>query len=100
MYEIEHNLVLSTSHITKKDDDQLREEGITNSTPELCVYNYEFGYLVFVPLNIKKDDTQKRIKETYSPELVNLLLLAKRNNCTYLKLDRDGTVYDLPTFNW
>ena len=78
-YEIEHNLVLSTAHITKKDDEQLALEAETNLAPDLCVYHYEYGYMIFVPLNIEGERCQEEIKKSYSSARLFAALLSVAN---------------------
>jgi hypothetical protein len=99
-YEIERNLVVSTGHISQEDDVLLTDEAETNLTPDLVVYKYEYGYLIYIsdPLD---ELIEGRIKKNYTEAFVNLLKLAKEQKCSYLKLDCDGQIYDnLPTFDW
>jgi len=98
--EIERSLVVSTAHITKADNIKLEIESSTNSAPSLVVYRYEFGFLIYTGSPID-ELIDKDVHERYSHALSNLLRLAKRENCQYLKLDCDAQIYpDLEVFNW
>jgi len=103
----------STGHITKEDSVLLNTSG-DNGQDALCVYAYgassegiiddQYGYFIHVPLDEPTDflDTIKSAKQAgYSEALCNLMELARRNDCKYLQLDRDGVEYDdLPKHNW
>lgn len=98
-YEIEQTLVASTGHITSQDNDRLKVEGCTNTYPEMAVYSYEYGYLIYVGEFPENEESLKNSK--YSPQFIELLRIAYEHNCPYLKLDCDGPVYkNLATFDW
>ena len=99
-YEIEKTLVSSTCHITLKDNENLEVESESNTAPILLVYKYEQGFMIYINPNEEVYNDQD-VKDNYSTQLRDLLLIAKQNGCVYLKLDCDGTVYEhLETFDW
>ena len=98
--EIERSLVVSTAHISADDNEKLANEAEMNTTPSLVVYRYEFGFLIYTGSPID-ELIDKDVQERYSDALSNLLRLAKRENCQYLKLDCDAQTYpDLEVFDW
>jgi hypothetical protein len=95
-------------HISKKDDELILatahafKEGDVACT-DLIVYEYEEGCFIFAAY---EDDEAEDIYTSlegqgYSKALLDLLRLARKHECKYLQLDRDGVEYeDLPTFKW
>ena len=110
--EIEKNLVVSTGHITKEDDKLLTKENdlleraeklSMKTVVELVVHPqpYDYGYYICTVEKLSERDVTAMKKFGYSDALINLLKISHDNNCSFLKLDRDGKVYDeLPTFKW
>ena len=100
--EIEKTLVLSTAHITKKDDNLLQK--CSNSTqdelPPLVVDIIQCGCKVLVNANdfgVYLED----IIRLFSEGFVKCLMLAYVYDCTWLNLDADGPILDfLPQYNW
>lgn len=93
-YEIERTLVLSTGHITIHDNNLLKH----NSD----VMADEFSYTIRLgdPLDFWYTLLEFSNKG-YSAALCNLLKLAGKLKCQYLKLDADGPLRDdLPQFKW
>lgn len=85
---------ISTAHITRKDEEQLRKD-----KANLIVIPYGYGYIVMVPAKERQNSFYKQKK--FSPAFNKLLNLARKNNCEYLMIDRDGEEYEeLPTFDW
>jgi hypothetical protein len=109
--EIEHNLVVSTWHITKKDaglleaDAEYKKAEVTQG-PNLIVYRYEEGFFVYcAPPSGDEEFTEQydqQVKERgYSKALIELIQVTRRHGCKFLHLDSDGEVYDIfPTFDW
>ena len=98
--EIERSLVVSTCHMSEKDNGMLELESSENIAPVLLVYRYEFGFLIFTGKPIE-ELIDKDVTDNYSPALQNLLKLAVYNKCTYLKLDCGALEYEgLEKFNW
>ena len=93
--EIEKTLVLSTCHISPHHNLDLQEGVYSN----LIVRVYSYGFLIHV-----QDDRgllKKELKPSIPVELFNLILLARRAGCSWLKLDCDGPkVQGLPKFDW
>lgn len=91
--EIQRVLVASTAHITVKDSETLRHK-----EHPFVTHSYEEGD--FVILN-EIEEKMAEIKTIFSKEFVDLILLAQKNSCEILRLDRDGPIYpQLPTFDW
>lgn len=93
LVEVQRVLVASTAHITEKDSTVLRNQ-------EHCLITHSYEEGDFVILN----DIEEKMSEvitTFSDEFVALILLAQKNRCEILRLDRDGPIYkQLPTFDW
>lgn len=94
------NFEASTGHILKTDTMLLNKEH--DSENPLVVYKYEYGWFVYVGGGRLGKTEQDRIHAYgYSKALLDLILLAGKNDCKFLALDADGFVYsDLPTFDW
>lgn len=91
--EIEKVLVVSTAHITQKDNNLLQIVGAT-----ITVYNCEYFYLIYLSENILES-----IGEMFSPAFKKLIEFAKNHEegFTHLKLDRDGdTLEGFEEFDW
>lgn len=100
-------LDVSTCHISPKDAQLLKEcaeneDVVTSQNNALIIHEYTEGCDVFVSEEIYDKKYQEAlIRDGYSKAFVDLLRLAKKFGCNYLKLDRDGTEYDdLPQFTW
>ena len=92
----------STGHITKKDDELLKDN--SNFHP-LIVYPYECGYFVYV-FYPEPEDLQRHLESMkeygFSQEFINLFEIATKSGSKFLCLDCDGPVYtDLTSiFTW
>ena len=91
---------VSTAHVTRKDDQILKKAQDILDPPTLIVYPYEEGYFIYVPIVVKEYVSSMK-KEGYSKAMVTLLTRARAHDCTFLRLDCDGMIYeDLPTYDW
>lgn len=102
-YEIQEVLVVSTKHITEKDNNLLKIDTISNEC-DLIIDSFPYGYYIYIPDN-SIENTDKFIDsvgtDKYSKSFKNLLRIAKEKGFDYIKLDADGKVYDhLETFKW
>jgi len=89
------SLDCSTAHISKRDNNLLKKN---DDTDPVTAYKNKYGYDIYIH-EAAMDSVPLRYG--YSKEFVKLLKIARKNNCQYLKLDRDGTEYeDLPRFDW
>lgn len=80
--EIEKILVLSNAHITEEDGGWLDSYG---------PYIFTFGWV------LNTNGYARNISEN----IRRCVELAKENDCSMIKFDRDGPVVpELPTFNW
>ena len=96
-YEMQKHLVLSTSHITKKD------AYLLNNTLLTLIRDYlAYGWRVYVGNDDTVNDIIRSAKKAgLGLEFRALLRLAYRLKCPYLVLDRDGQERDdLPVFDW
>jgi hypothetical protein len=100
-------LEASTCHISPRDALLLKEcaeneGGVTAVNNTLIIHEYTEGCDIYVSEEIYDKEYQEALlNDDYSQAFVDLLKLAKKFGCTYLKLDRDGTEYDdLPQFTW
>lgn len=92
--DIQKYFVVSTAHITKEENDDLINAPHTDSP--LCVHSNEYHHVIAIPQEDLDD-----FEDSVSGNILNLLKIAKKNGCDYLKLDCDGFVYDdLPKFDW
>lgn len=93
--EIERVLVVSTAHITRTDSVFLREH---QDKHPLIVHSYEEGdFVILTDLEEKLDE----LCQCFSKAFMDILMLAVRSDCSILRLDRDGPIYeDHPTFDW
>lgn len=92
--EIQRILIISTSHITEKDNNLLQEVNCLND---------KYSYLIYIRKPIEvfwlRSAIHKKILD--SPQLKNIIDFARLHNCDYLQLDCDGPVYDdFETFDW
>jgi len=93
-HEIQRDLVVSSRHITLNDKEIL--EGESNSSGHYVVYEYEYGFYVWV-----EPEKQWVDYFHFSPDFQHLIYIAKKLNCQYLKIDSDGNEYpDLPLHDW
>ena len=90
--EITRVLDASTGHITRDDSVRL-ENGETAATYTLD----EYGWLVYVG-ELGGDEANY---PGFSQAFLDLIADCRANDCAYLRLDRDGPVYeDVPRFDW
>ena len=92
--EFDKVVVFNTAHITDNDDKLLSN---SNSSLELIIDQFEYGFRIFVP-QYDKDDFDAVIKivreEGFSEHLCPLLYIALAHEANWIKLDCDGTIYD------
>jgi hypothetical protein len=106
--EIEKNLVVSTVHISKKDNDLLENASKHPLSREgicLCLDEFEYGYRIFVGTREHKADAlinQKHLTDLgFSKEFCDLIQITYDLKCKFHCLDCDGPVYDgLNKFDW
>jgi hypothetical protein len=87
----------STAHVTNKDINEL----LKRDDCPVCSYPYDCGTFVYV-YQMDLEGTLQMAKEYgFSAEFINIFKMARENDCRYIQLDCDGTLYnDLPTFDW
>ena len=92
--EIYKTLVLSTAHISYKDDIKLRDSSIQY----FVAYNLDdYGWLIYVD----KEYLDAVDIHSFSKGMRKSIKLAQKNKCSYLKFDRDGNTVDkLPQYDW
>lgn len=94
-FEINKELVLSTAHVKESTLNGCFNEDYIKQ------YDYstdEYGVRLHVSMSLS-DFEDSGIP--FPSELVNLLKIAKENDCKWLVLDCDGDeVEGLPTFDW
>jgi hypothetical protein len=105
--EISRTLTLSTAHVTSEDsrllDDCTHADGshMVNGKVSDPVVGWDkdpYGWFVWVP--DLDDETMLCIREFgYSPEFLNILIMAAERDVTWICFDSDGPrVEGLPTF--
>jgi len=92
-FESHKIVVVSTAHISRKDNELLRIADYG-----LSVYPLEYGYFVY----LSKDETAKSIDQNgYSSGFAKVYLEAAKSGAKYMQLDCDGPTYDeFETFDW
>lgn len=93
---IQKMLDLSTAHITENTADALNEGYDFN----LVIYpKAEYGWFIHVPDEEFFEDEEKVFD--LPTDLVRLIDIARVKECTWIMLDRDGSIHDnLPTYIW
>lgn len=96
-YDIERVLVVSTAHIAEEDNNKIQAylKNEPASLNPLVVYEYEFGYYIYVPQDkeLFKEDLEI-FKTLLSADFCKLYQITHEQDCHYLKLDCDGLIYD------
>lgn len=99
--------MFSTGHITKKDEELLTSDAEAKRDDhvkqELLVYNYPEGFFVYCASDDDSfaEDAESALAFGYSQDLINLMRIAKENNCKFLHLDADGPLHTtLPHHEW
>jgi len=105
--EIEKSLVVSTAHVKQSDMELLEVE---NSYP-YTVHNTEYGAMVYIVKDMlipveqsieficDGHDLEKLV--AFSRDFRRLLRLAQQNDCTWLRLDCDGSeIENLVIHKW
>jgi hypothetical protein len=111
-YEVERMMVLSTSHLTKEDNEKLLKNEYTalgcfwslTTDPN----NGGEGFLVHCAEDFQPDNaqfhktlTQDLVDGGWSVALAHIQIFALEHHCTYIRLDPDGMVVpELPTYDW
>jgi len=86
---------ISTAHITREDAARLDQEAIGH--PPVRYPLGEYGWLI----NVEPSDWVTMKELGYSDALLAILMRCKKENCSFLRLDRDGpTVEGLTVFDW
>jgi len=89
MLEIEKTLVASTCHIAQSE---------LNYLPKLfSSYSCEYGTSIYIGGSIDCYLSDPRL----SDELKTIILFAQSNDCSHIKFDSDGAVYEsFKCFDW
>ena len=97
-YEVQKALVLSTTHLTKEQNDLLTQQGAKYGGSELgiAVDSLAYGYLVYISSEFR-DNVRERVPDNIHRAMV----LARSFDCDLLRYDADGPIADeLPTWEW
>jgi len=105
--EIEKSLVASTSHVLLSDMDLLTLDG----TYPYTVHITEYGATIYIvkdmvipveqSVEFITDGTYEEQLVAFSRDFRRILRLAQQNDCTWLRLDRDGSLIEgLAVHNW
>jgi hypothetical protein len=97
--EINRVLVLSTGHLTKDELQRL------NKVSYWPVYDYGYGLFVWVPEKVEVSQLFLEMKaserEAFSSDLKNILEIAMKLGCQFVRFDCDGPLYEeLPQYDW
>ena len=108
--EIEKILVISSAHISEEDMENLT---ITDPHPyPYTVLPTEYGVIISLTSDMELPPKEQSIEfitdkkrpawvDEYSEEFLEILRIAKANDCTFVNFDSAGSEYDeLPKFNW
>ena len=98
--EIEKSLVISTSHVQPKDMELLKQENFYPYT----VHNTEYGAMVYIvkdmlipveqSIDFICDGHDLEVLLSFSKDFRRMLRLAQQNDCTWLRLDCDGSIVE------
>jgi len=106
--DIEKMLVISTGHITEKDMTLLTEEGLYPYT----ILQTGYGTIISLVTNMTLPPREQSVDfitefkeekwmKIFSKEFMEILRIAKENDCFWVNFDRDGSQYEeLPLFEW
>jgi hypothetical protein len=96
--EYERNMVFSIGHITKEDGEMIEDAASPDSMQNvLVVHTNEYFHLVHVP-SVNLNTVRAA---GYSEQFARILGLAKLKGVDFVKLDRDGPVYEwLEEYDW
>lgn len=101
--EITKMLTLSTSHITKETATLLSEACMYRKEISLVFYQKRWyndysGWFIYIPEEL---ETYPEDYQDIPDDLMQILLFAKHNDCTWICLDCDGEEVDcLEVFYW
>jgi len=99
LYEINSELVLSTEHISRRDNELLNDACI-----ELPRDDYEYGWRIWAMSSSREqwpEDRARLLGHGFSESFLILLDLARRLDCKWLTLDMDGNRHEnLKQFEW
>ena len=104
-------LVISTSHITKEDGARLFDRSYTASVDgvplpfQFTPATDEYGHWIWVGALDEEASLECQCAsaddEGYSAYFTDILRLAHKNGCSYVRFDRDGPTYEeLATLAW
>lgn len=98
--EIYKTLVVSTSHISQKDSDNIAQAAKNGGG---TIFVREFGFIVkLIRTSVIEEDIRFN-KEDYEefPTLVPIILAALHLGCEAIEVDVDGPEYEqLPIYDW
>jgi hypothetical protein len=87
----------STGHVTNEDINDLLER---DDCP-VCSYSYDAGVFVYISSSDHAGQLAEMRAFGFSEAFINLIKIAKENDCKFLNLDCDARRYDdLETFDW
>jgi len=97
--EIQKHFVCSTIHVKEEDIDLIEDANIESGL--ISADEYPYGWSIYIHEHEEKGFKEAILKEGYSKEFYNLLIITRELGCQYLRLDSDGSKYDeLPKFDW
>jgi len=107
IYDLESPLLLSvldisTGHITQKDTELLEQNDCPVSGYPYGPKDDAYGHLVHLtnsPGDFEIEMSSAK-KYGFSDAFIKVCKVARAKSCDYVRFDRDGAVYDLPTFDW
>jgi hypothetical protein len=95
--ELAQLMVISTAHITPKDDYYLTTADSRNLGGGAWSEKLSVGYLLIIEEEHDPDESAQYASEA----LTDIITFARKQNITYVRLDPDGPVqYGLKTYTW
>lgn len=91
---VDRMLDISSGHVT---------QSTCNDYNEFVLARYEYGVIFFLPFLEDGKIAESVIKSENIPDdLLAVFNFAIANECDYIKIDADGTIYDddLPLYEW
>jgi hypothetical protein len=95
-------LDISTCHVTQKDTELLEQDDCPVTGYPYGPKDDTYGHLVHLNEDAKDFAADMKAAKSYgfSSAFIKICKAAREKHCAYVRFDRDGAMYDLPSFDW
>lgn len=96
-------LDISTGHITENDTVLLEKDDCPITGYPFGPKDDPYGHIVYINESKAGFENSMKLAKKYgfSEAFIKICEAARlKLKCAYVRFDRDGALYDLPTFNW